>query len=459
MIKVTRELADYAARTRYEDLPIDVVDRTKLLILDTVGVMLAGSRTEQGKMITAFVKKIGERKECTIIGDGEKVSRFNAALANGFMAKVYGQDETYRFAGGGHVAAAFIPAAVVAADLESANGRQLIVSVVLGYDVFARALEGLGYSHRHRGFWSTQTLGTLAAAVATGKIYGLDSEQMKNAIGLATNLSAGLLEFVNDKGQTNVLELSCGWSCQNGLLASELAREGFVGPETSLEGKLGLFRAMGDQFFPMPWRVLENIGRDYWVMKAGFKPQSGCRHVHAAVDALLEVLKKRAIAPDDVEKIVVRTYSILTQENFFSENEPTSQHGAMGSIPYNLAMLFFHREGGYGPGHFDMFADPAVRALCKKVEIINDARLDRLYPQKMAARVEVVTKSGEKFIGSVDHPRGEPENPLTRDELLAKFGRLASTTISKDAIEEVISYIEHLEEVKNAREIIRLLYP
>jgi 2-methylcitrate dehydratase PrpD len=129
------------------------------------------------------------------------------------------------------------------------------------------------------------------------------------------------------------------------------------------------------------------------------------------------------------------------------------------SLPYNVAILFFDREFGWGPEHFKRYEDPAVRALCKRVEVHTDASLDRLYPEKMAAYIEVATKCCERFSASVDYPKGEPENPMTKDELLAKFRKVASPTISKKGIEEIISSIQHLEEVKNVKEIIRLLCP
>lgn len=454
MAKVTREFSDFAARTRYEDLSTDVINQAKRVILDAVGVALASWKddylhTEGAKKITAFAKKFSGKRECTILGARARANRFSAALANGTIAKLYGQDETYRFSGGGHIAAPLVPAALTAAELEGTDGKRLIVSVVVGYDIFARALEAFGRSHGNRGFWSTQTLGTLAAAVATGKIYGFNSRQISNAIGLATNLSSGLLEFVYTAN--DILGLSSGWSCQNGLLASELAREGFIGPEAPLEGNLGLFRAMADQ--PSPVRMLDNLGEEYLIMKAGFKLRSGCRHTHPSTDAVIKILKENEVAPENVKKIIVRTYSSYLSAN----TEPNNLFAAVMSLPCNMALLFFDRK--LGPDHFDMFKASAVRRLSKKVEIVTDTQLDQLYPEKMGAKVEVVTTSGKKFSNCVDYPRGEPENPLTENEMQAKFRRLASLAISKKAVESLMSSIQHLEKVKNVKEIIELLRP
>ncbi|NIN52077.1 MAG: MmgE/PrpD family protein, partial [Nitrososphaeria archaeon] len=214
--EVTKTLADFASSVRFSDLPEEALRHSKKCILDLLGVALAGSMTIPGRIIIDFVKKLGGEPEATVISSPLMVPCTNAALANGTLAHALELDDGSRYAMG-HPGVVVIPAALAAAESNDVSGKDLITAVVLGYETFIRLGSAVNPSHFRRGFHTTGTCGTFAAAVAAGKILGLDEDGMANALGLAGTQSAGLFEFVSDGSMSKPLHP--GRSAQSGVLA------------------------------------------------------------------------------------------------------------------------------------------------------------------------------------------------------------------------------------------------
>jgi 2-methylcitrate dehydratase PrpD len=237
-------LGEFASNITFEYLPKEVVKRAKACIIDTLGVIIGGIDTEQSRKVVSLVEEMGGKQEATVFGGKRKAPAINAALANGTTAHALDLDDGHAMAQL-HPGSCVIPAALAMSEREDSSGRDLITAVIVGYEVMIRIGMAINPGHRDRGFHSTGTCGVFGAAAACGKILGLDAEEMVSALGLAGTQSSGLLE--SDHRGTMAKALHAGRAAQNGAYSAMLAKMGFTGPDTILEGREGFFRAYGER--------------------------------------------------------------------------------------------------------------------------------------------------------------------------------------------------------------------
>jgi 2-methylcitrate dehydratase PrpD len=452
----TYELSEYLASTTFDDLPEDVVDWTKRIVLDTVGAGIGACKTDAGKHVIDFSKKMSEKEEATILGDGAKVSSLSAALANGTLTKILGMDDNHRLYG--HIAAPIIPVALIASELKGASGVELITSVVVSYEVFGKLYKAIG-EDKERVWWTVGNFCCLGAATAAAKIFGFDREQMKDTIGLVTTLSSlSLLEYANDSRPNNVLELQSGVASLLGLLSSLLVRNGFRGASTAIEGELGFLRMLAPKahFTTSLNQAIAELGKKYEITQVGLKPFGACRWIHPAIDAISNILREHAVTPESIEKVTVRTFRKgLT--TYGRNYEPKSIVTAGMSFPFFVALYLV--DGKVERERFFHYNDKTILDLAKKVKIVIDPELDKIYPEKFPSIVEIETKSGEKFVGRVDYARGEPENPMSDEELVSKFKKLADSVIPSQKINSAAEMLMNLEKLNDTRELIKQLHP
>ncbi|MEM3849036.1 MAG: MmgE/PrpD family protein [Zestosphaera sp.] len=230
------QLAKFIYEVRYEDLPSEVVEKAKTCFLDYVGVALAGSRTEFGETITKFVKQLGGVGESTVIGDGSAVPSVNAAYVNGALVHIHELDDGHRVAMG-HPGASVISAALAVGEKVNASGKELIEAIVVGYDIFIRMGVAVNPSHFRRGFHTTSTCGVLSAAAAAGKLLGLNTDGLGNALGIAATQASGLMEVT--RGESVIKPLQPARAAQSGVLSALLAQSGLTAPKTMLDGESG----------------------------------------------------------------------------------------------------------------------------------------------------------------------------------------------------------------------------
>ncbi|MGH8696751.1 MAG: MmgE/PrpD family protein, partial [Burkholderiales bacterium] len=270
MTAITRELADFVARTSYDALPAEVRERAKWLVTDMVGIALrARHEAESTPALLAAVERLGlGQGKASVIGDERGCSPTAAALVNGTLAHSLDFDDTHA-RGSIHPSAPIVPAALAAAEMAGAGGRDLVAAIVAGYEVQIRlSLALVPKDHYDRGFHPTATCGVFGAAAAAGRVFGLSAEAIAHAFGIALSQAAGSMQFLVDGAWTKRLHV--GYAAMSGLIAASLAREGFHGAVDAIEGKAGFLRA----YSPNP--VLENavadLGRVYETMAIAIKP-------------------------------------------------------------------------------------------------------------------------------------------------------------------------------------------
>ncbi|MDN5346932.1 MAG: hypothetical protein PWP65_496 [Clostridia bacterium] len=446
---VTRLVAKNICSLQYEQLPDSVIKRAKQLILDAVGVGLAGSCTFEGQTILDLVKELGGNPEATVLGAGIKTSCLQAALANGSFIHSVELDDHHN-ASHTHPGAPIIGAALAAAEKAGATGKQFITAVVAAYEVMTRIGKAVSPSHHYRGYQPTATCGVFGAAAAAGKLLGLDETRMSYALGLAGTQAAGLWEFITEGAMSK--RLHPGRSAASGLLAALLAARYFTGPTTILEGKYGFCRAYADTYNLN--EITAGWGENFEVMQVSLKYYACCRHAHSPIDAILELKSKYNLIPEKIASIIVATNTPAAKHD---NPQPGDMLAAQMSLPYCIAAALIDGKVTLEQFTPAKINDPLQRAITRKVELVVDPQLDALYPVKWAAEVTVKMDGGTTYSSRKDIPKGDPAYPLTDSEIGTKFSGLAGTRLAPEKVAAVLEFIDHLEEHNELTGLFNLL--
>ncbi len=439
----TRILAEFIRDIHFDTLPESAVRMAKLAFLDWLGSVAAGGRQAPFKKALTVLRGQGGFPQATLLPTREKTSCLNASLGNGLASHIVELDDVHR-AAIIHAGAAVMPPALAVAEKVGADGRQLLEAIVIGYEVAIRVGEAVTPSHYY--FWhTTGTCGTFGAAAAAGKLLGLTEEQLVWALGNAGTQAAGLWEFLADGAMSK--HLHPGKAAQNGVLAALLAKENFTGAARILEGDRGFCRATAPQFDMT--RITAGLGRPpYKVEGNSFKIHASCRHTHAAVDVILELVDRNVIEAADVAGVIVRTYS--TALDITADYRPASIYAAKFSLPFCVAMALKSHSCSLADFTPTALADAEIQDLMSLVILVQDDQLEALHPALWPAVVEITTRKGDVYHGRTDFPRGDPENPATTEELVAKFHALAAGSwgVQKaQALEKAVLELEHVRDL------------
>lgn len=444
---LSEKLANYIINTDYDDLPADVVDFTKLCILDYFGSAIAGSNKEPIQMIDEWVREMGGASQAALITGGHS-SVSQAALLNGASSHVAEQDDIHK---GSiiHAATVVIPAALAIAEWKNLSGKELMNAVVVGYEVCYRIGETVSPSHYY--FWhNTATCGTFGAAAAAAKLLGLTKEQIVHTLGSAGTQAAGLWEFIEDGAMSK--QLHPGKAAMNGVMSALLAGKGFTGAQRILEGKRGFFEAMSEDYDVS--RIIENLGEAYKILENSFKIHASCRHTHHSMDLMIELAHERDIKLENIERIVVKTYQVAI--NITDNQEPVTQYESKFSLQFCTALALLKGQGNLEIFNENTLWDDDVRSLMRRVDVMADEAIDAQYPSKWGAIADVHLKSGEIIRRETDYPKGDPENAVSEHELLQKFMRLGKTWPERDR-EHLAKTILNLEQLESARHLLSSL--
>ena len=424
MGEITRQLAEFASRIDYETLPGAVRERTKALVSDHVAI--AYRARQEAAISPSIVSALGRlglgAGEASVIGDTRTYAPPAAAFFNGALAHCLDFDDTHARSSL-HPSAPIVPAALAAAEMVSANGRECIAAITAGYEVQIRLSLALGPSaHYARGYHPTATCGVFGAAAAAGRILGLEVEGMVCAYGLCGSQAAGSMQFLADGAWNKPFHV--GYAAMSGLIAASLASEGFRGAADAIEGDAGFLASYAPD--PSPDEAVRNLGIDWETLEIAVKPYPSCRYGHAAMDALIALRADHGIDDDAVES--VRVGLPQTGWRLIGNPEPEKQNpqnyvDGQFSMPFVAAVAL--REGGMSwdsyAAHLD---DPRTRSLCRRISSEVDPEVENHFPAHMAGSARVRTRDGEEFEKLVVIAKGEPENFPATAELRAKFDGL-----------------------------------
>ena len=438
----TQQLATFLAELRYDDLPDHVLDRTEDLFLDWLGSALASEGARPIPLFEAYAQKMGPANgPARILVNGRGTSAYFAALVNGASSHLVEQDDLHN-SSVLHPATVVFPAALAAAQDLGKSGRELLLASVAGYEAGIRIGEFLGRSH-YRIFHTTATVGTLAAAVAVGKLLNFDKQQFVHLLGNAGTQAAGLWEFLRDAADSK--QLHTAKAAADGLLAAYFTAQGLTGAQNILEGEQGMAAGMSSDADPS--KLADRLGSRWALAETSFKFHASCRHTHPAADALLDLMWREGLRHDDIAKVITHVHQGAI-DVLGRVVVPQTVHQAKFSMGTVLGLIAVHGKAQLSEFANLSLTDAKVAAFRDKVSMRLDPEVDGAYPARWLGRVEVLTTDGRTLHGAIDEPKGDPGNSLSRMELEDKFRRLLAFAgkRSSDEAGELIARVWRLRE-------------
>ncbi len=456
MSSYSEQLADWVHALDFRDIPADVVEATKLRVLDVIGLALAGSETDFGRSVRRAITAMNPAGPSRLIGTGESVAVAAAAFANGAMSQALEYDDTHNESIV-HMSGPSVAAAMALSDIRRISGRRMITAIALGNEISCRiGVVAPGQFHR-RGFHPTGLFATFGSTYLAGHLLGLNPEQLANAAGIAGSFASGILECWVDGTQSKFLHP--GWAAQSGINAAFLGGAGTTGPSAVFEGRFGLLAShLQDQSAPLNFaRITDGLGDKWESRKASFKPYPAAHVIHPYIDALLKLRARYAIEPRDVDQILcpVASYIVpIVCEPVAEKCRPKSDSHGRVSLQYTLAeALFTGRLGkdAYQPATLN---NQAVLALAERVAY----RVDPGFPgpERFKGAVKVILKNGVCHEAVEEHNRGSAENPMSREEILAKFEENAASVLRPARIGQLAEAAFGLEAATDASDLVRL---
>ncbi len=452
---LTRDVAEWIARTSIDDAPAAVVDAAKSAIIDTVAVILAGASEPVTRIVAAAVAEDGASPVADRLGARLRTSMEGAAFVNGVSGHALDYDDVNRSAIG-HPSVVILPAALAAAQGVGASGRALLEAYVLGVEVMTKLGRAMGTAHYRAGWHATSTLGTLGAAMAAGKAFRLEPEALEHALAVAVSEASGSRQNFG----TMTKPFHPGHAARCGVLAARLARKGMTGDTEILEAPLGYF-ALFSYGEARVDGVRDALGNPYDVLSPGMnvKRYPCCYATHRAADAILDLVREHELRAGDVEtaEVVVPPGGL---EAVTRDRPRTGLEGKF-SLPYVVAAAILDGRVTLDTFTDEMVQRPEAQTLLRAVRPVEDPSIPVEFNaiEEGYVVVKIRRRAGAVLERRVDYPRGAPQNPLGRDELRAKFRDCARQVLSPEEIEWALALLESLEDLPRLDDLVAALIP
>ena len=453
---IAQTLGDWASRLTFADLPADVVDATKQRVLDVMGLALAGSDTPFGRSTRAAALALSPSGPSHIFGSGESVGVGTAAFANAAFAQALEFDDTHNESIV-HMSSPSTAAALALSETRRVSGRDVITAIAIGNEISCRiGVVAPGQFHR-RGFHPTGLFAPFGVTYAAGRLLGLDAGALARAAGICGSCAAGLLECWVDGTQSKFLH--SGFAAQSGIAAALLAEAGVTGPPTILEGRFGMFAAHLPADVPKDFdRVVLRLG-DHWESRnSSLKPYPAAHVLHPYVDAILRLRQQSRISPADVARIEcpVAEFNVsIVCEPLEEKLAPASDSHARISLQYTIAEAL--HAGRLGKTAYRDLGNDDILTLARRVRYYVDPSFPP--PGRFKGEVHVTLHDGRVISETQEYNRGSAENPMTFDELRAKFDENANGILSADERGRVADAIARLEQLDDASLLVDLSVP
>lgn len=453
-LSLTKSLSAFARELRFEDLSGDAISRARTAIIDCIGCMLAGTSTDPGRIASAWAQEEGGAQRASVVGFGYRTSPSLAALVNGTTGHVLDYDDVSPPMIG-HPSVPLVPAILAAAEITQASGADILVAYVIGLDVEARLGRLMNPDHYAYGWHATSTYGALAAAVAAGRLFGLDDAQMRYALGIAASGAGGLRK--NFGSMTKALH--AGQAAQRGLSAAMLAAKGFDADPDILDAQHGFLDTFRGEA-AKPWDASQiRFGTDQPLeiteSGVGIKQYACCGCSHTAIDVLSDLMQHEGFAPEDVERIDCGV-NVLVPGVLIHRYAQTGFQGKF-SMAYSVAVAAL--DGVAGPRQFEdeRAARADVQAMQKRVFMTVDPDIPVTHGV-FPTRLKVTLKSGRTLEGASFKARGmHPDLPLSASQIDVKFRACASYALTPEAADEALSLMRQMETLPSLTPLMPLL--
>jgi 2-methylcitrate dehydratase PrpD len=454
----TRDLIAAVHELRADQFDAATVAAIRTLVLDHLGVGINGSTTDTSVVMRANARWFdGEGARFPILGTNDDAPAVRAAMINALAAHAIEYDDVHN-ASSSHPGVAVIPAVMAAAVLVGADDAAVMRGIAVGYEVMCRVGRAANPpSHYARNFHPTGTSGSLGAAAGAAAVMGLSVDQMNFAVGIAGSMASGSMQFLVDGAWTKRLHPAL--AVRNGVEAALLAADGFIGTADSITGTKGFLAGYSNAARP-ELLMAEWGSRPLEVVNTSIKAHTCCRYNQGPIDAVLQLRSAHGLSHDDVESVLVGVPSVAVEivtEPVSTKRRPKSVVDAQFSLPFGVAVGLVHGRAGLGEYTDQVTRDAAVQESMDRVNYVVDPDIDAAYPEQWKAWAVVETKDGRTLRADIPEPKGDPGNPLTYPELVAKFLSLCDGVIPEVQANTVVSAVEHLGEPGSFSTLVRAL--
>jgi len=442
--RVMEKLSAYMAEARNRALPDNVVQETKHHILDTIAAMVSGSELPPGRMAVEFARAYGGEKIATVVASRIVCGPIEAAFANGMLAHSDETDDDFT-TGGAHPGCAVVPAALASAEQFGIGGTHFLRAVALGYDIGMRAMMTVGAGMRE----THNLVGTMGATAAAGCAAGLNAQQMRWLLDYAAQQAgAGIGAWRRDTEHIEKAFVFGAMGARNGVNAAMVVHSGWTGVNDILSGPNNFVESYNSKADPAG--MIEQLGERYGVVQTTIKKWTTGGPIQAPLDALEKLRKRQPFAADQVKQVVVRA---ATSAAYTVNNRDMPDI----CLQHLVAVMLIDKTVSFRAAHDKArMQDPAILQERAKVQLVPDEELEKLIPVRVAI-VEVTLTDGTRLTERVEHVRGTPENPMTRDEVVAKARELMSPVLGAATCSNLIKRVLALDTVKDVRELRPLL--
>lgn len=455
--RLTIRVAEFVIRTKYDDLPPELIELGKKSILDGAGLALVGSVAKSGAIVRRYIESLGvNQRAATVVGSSMKTAPRFAAFANGVGIHADDYDDTQLAVAPDrvyglltHPTAPCLSAALAIAESKGSSGRDLMLAYHVGAEVECKIAEAINPRHYEEGFHSTGTCGPFASASAVSKLYGAEVPVCARALSIAASQSSGLRENFG----TMTKPFHAGHAAESGIVAADLARLGWTASDRILEAPNGFFRAAGGGFDPGAMR----LGKPWTFVSPGvsIKPFPSGSLSHPGMTVMLRLIREHDIAAGQVERVHVGTNRNVPAA--LIHHQPTDSLQAKFSMEFCMAALLLYHRAGLNEFRDEVVRRPEVQAMIRRVNFGVNQEAEKAGYNKMTTIVTVHMKGGQTFSGRADFAKGSPADPMTFDEVAAKFedcARFAKWPAKK--ADAIIAAVRKLEDVEDVRTLTTL---
>lgn len=426
----TAQLSRWAATLESESLPSEVLHHAKRVLLDFWSAAVPGSAAMPARIVQDYLATIDHDASCAVYGTKARLSPGGAALANGTAAHSLEIDDGYTL-GSFHPGAPVLAAVLAMAEAHRSSAEDVLAAVVVGVELSCRLAGAIHPAARWRGFHTTPITGVMGGAAACARLLGADSAAIEETLGLAASHAGGLFAFLGQGAE--VKRLHAGNAAHGAIQSAELASRGLSGPKGVIEGQWGFLQAFAGGDVDSQ-HLLGGLGSEWRMRRTYVKPYPCCRHLHGPIDAVLALGEQAPVDVDALTGVVVETFDVAATHDLTDVRQFLD---AQMSIPYAVAVALLH--GVPALEHFGAEArdDPRVRRIVDMVEVHESAECTRDYPAMRPARVILHTADSQRA-HRIDHPYGEPENPVSDAALEEKLRRLAGPVLGDERCDAII---------------------
>ena len=453
-----RRLARFALGLRLGDVPSPVVAQAAELALDTLGNALAASREDFGRAVTQVARELGGAPESALIGSTARAAAANAVLANATLAHGLDFDDTREDAIV-HTGCVAVTTAIAVGQAVGADGRAVVEALIAGVEVMCRIGLAVPGAFHARHFHPTAMAGSFAAAAAAGRLHGLGEAALARAFGICGSQASGIIEYLADGSSTK--RLHPGWAAHAGVTAALLARAGFTGPESVLEGAHGFYAAFAGGHDPARLDAqLDSLGRVWELSQLTLKPYPCGSIAQPYMDCALRVRERHGVRAEDVAAIRCRTAAGPVPrlwEPLGAKRAPQNGYAAKFSLPYLVAVMLVKGRAGLAEFADPAVGDEAVLAVARRVGYELDPSID--YPRQFVGDVEVTLRDGRAIRERQDRPSGGPDAPMSREALESKFRGNARLALPGEQVERAIRRVRELPGAGSLAALVESLTP